>query len=155
MSDEYQAKVQSLSLAKSLAIAAYGESVAAFRYRTIVDRVTDELLSATFLEMAREEQGHHARLQALQRKLFPGGDFVLTPDDKDLVIVGPRLLEVTEDTPVSQVVEIMTRSERRTGGFYAVLAKGTAAADLKSFFQEMADECFDHAKLLGSLTPRD
>lgn len=154
MSDEYQANVQSLSLAKALAIAAYGESVAAFRYRTILDRVTDESLSATFLEMAREEQGHHARLQKLQRELFPGSDFVLTPEDKELVIVGPRLLDVTEDFPLSQTVEMMARSERLTGRFYTVLAKATATPHVKSFLQEMADECFDHAKLLNGLKPK-
>lgn len=155
MSDEYRANVQKLSLAKALAIAAYGESVAAFRYRTILDRVTDESLSATFLEMAGEEQGHHARLQKLQRKLFPGSDFVLTPEDKGFVIVGPRLVEVTEDAPLSQTIEMMTRSERLTGRFYAVLAKATAVPDLESFFLEMADECFDHAKLLSGLKPHD
>lgn len=153
MIDEYQTKVQSLSLAKALATAAYGESVAAYRYRTLLDRVTDEKLRSAFREMADEEQGHHGRVQELQQNLFPNSDFVLTPADKELVIVGPRLLEVNPDVPLSDTLAMMIQSERQTGRFYAARGKIADDPELKAFMMEMADECFDHAKLLGTLSP--
>ena len=83
-----------MSVEKALAIACYGESVAAFRYRTLAERAPTPRHEAVFNEMAEEEQGHHQALSALLAKEFPGSEFLLTPEDKAAVIVGPRMLDI-------------------------------------------------------------
>ena len=93
--------MRSLSPAKALAVAAYWESVAAYRYRTLAEKATTEAQRKFFVDMANEEQSHHTRMQDLLKEHFPGADFVLTPEDKELIIVGPRMLEVPDSGAVS------------------------------------------------------
>ena len=81
--DDYRDKIRMLTPAKALAIAAYGESVAAYRYRTLSDKAPTTIYRDAFTEMATEEQGHHADVQKLLDENFPDSDFVLSPDDKD------------------------------------------------------------------------
>ncbi len=153
MADEYESKVAALSLEKALALAVYGESVAAYRYRTLCEKTTSETHRAIFVETANEEQGHHIRAQNLARKHFPGSDFVLKPEDKELVIVGPRLLDVTDRASFDRALELMYESERLTGRFYATLHRVTTHEGLRPFFKEMADECFGHAQRMQAIPP--
>ncbi len=151
MADEYSEKIRGLTLAKALAIAAYGESVAAYRYRSLVERTDNEDHREVFSEMADEEQGHHKTLQDVLQNSFPGSDFVLSSEDKELVIVGPRLLEITDAASVKKALELISASEILTGNFYAALTKIAQQEDLKPLLQEMADECFTHAQQLKDL----
>jgi len=143
--------LRGLSLEKALAIAAYGESVAAFRYRALAERTADAPLRAVFEEMADEERGHHEMIQALLRKEFPGEDFILSESDKELVIVGSRALDVSTPEAFRRTMELLHASELRTGRFYAALHDTTDRTDLKPMLKEMADECFDHAGRLKEL----
>ena len=147
---DHAQKVRSLLPAKALAIAAYGESVDTYRYRTLSTKTSDPAIRDEFIQMADEEQGHLAAMQQLIEEYFPG-DFVLTPEDKALIIVGQRLLDAYDDAALAKVMPLIIESERLTGRFYGVLAETMPRPDLKPFFQEMADECFDHAERLTQL----
>lgn len=148
--DDYALKVRSLPPAKALAIAAYGESVAAYRYRTLSAKTSNPSIHDEFIKMAEEEQGHHAAMQQLIDEYFPG-DFVLTPEDKALIIVGPRLLDANDNAALAKVMPLIIESERLTGRFYHAVRDSIPRADLRPFFKEMADECFDHADRLIQL----
>lgn len=151
MATDYEDKVRSLVPAKVLAIAAYGESVAAYRYRTLSQKTTSQILRDAFVEMAGEEQGHHGEIQKLIDKHFPGSDFVLTPQDKELVIAGPRLLDPQDAASLEEAMGMIHESEQLTGRFYRMLEQTTPLTELKPTFKSMADECFEHAKKLKAL----
>lgn len=129
----------------------YGESVAAFRYRMLTEKATEAELRRVFTEMADEEQGHHTALQAIADKHFPGVDFVLSPEDKELVIVGPRTFDLHDEESFRRALEMICQSEIQTGSFYAALRTITELDEIKPFLKEMADECFDHAERLRQL----
>lgn len=150
MEAEYLAKVRSLSIEKALAIAAYGESVAAYRYRTLTERARKPEQRRIFEEMADEEQGHHQAVRKLLHQEFPDSDFVLTDADKALVIVGPRMFDLSGPKAFLEALDMIYESERMTGRFYAALHDLTARDDLKPMLKEMADECFEHAERLRS-----
>jgi len=151
VNEEYSAKVRSLTPPKALVIGMYGESVASYRYRTLAEKVPSEHRRSVFMEMADEERGHHEALSKILQERFPGSDFVLTPQDKALVIVGPRMIEVTDAASANVALDMIYESERLTGNFYRALHECTPFAELKPFLQEMADECFEHAQRLTEL----
>lgn len=153
--EDYEAKVRELSTEKALTLGAYGESVAAYRYRTLCEQATSAAHAQIFTEMADEEKGHHLLIQSLLKKHFPGSDFVLTPEDKELVIVGSRMLDVSDRASFERALELIAASERLTGGFYAALHKITDHTELKPVLKEMAEECLDHAKRLAEIPPLD
>ena len=151
MATDLLTKVREIVPAKAFAIAAYGESVAAYRYRTLVDKTNDQRLQSIFQEMCDEEQDHHRQVQELNKRHFPGSDFVLTADDKAMVIDGPRLLEVNDQASFDEALSLIYESELLTGRFYHALEKVTDLEELKPLFKEMGDECFQHAKQLNQL----
>lgn len=153
MGDAYESKVKALTTEKALAVATFGESVAAYRYRTLVEKSTSVQHQKIFNEMANEEQGHHIRLQHLTRTHFSGSDYVLKPEEKELVIVGPRLLEVTDRPSYLRAIEMICESERLTGRFYATLHRLSDLEEIKPFLKEMSDECFEHADRLKAIPP--
>ncbi len=140
-----------MSLVKALAIGVYGESVAAYRYRTLAEKTKPGELQDILSEMATEEQGHHTAVQNLLRKHFPDSDFVLTPEDKELVIVGPRLLDVSSGPALKRAFDLIYESERLTGKFYAALHDVTTRDELRPLLREMADECVEHAARLKAM----
>lgn len=153
MSDDYESKVAALSPEKALSVAAYGESVAAYRYRTLYEKSLSEEHRKVFGEMADEETGHHVRVQDLTKRHFPGSDFVLKAKDKELVVVGPRLLEVTDQASFDRALNMIYETERLTGRFYEALHGITTNEELRPFLKEMAEECFEHAERLKEIPP--
>lgn len=151
MSADHKARIQALSTEKALAVAAYGEAVAAYRYRTLCEKATSETQRKLFEEMAGEELGHHQRLQAVMKKLFPGSDFVLSPEDKELVTVGPRMIDVHDRESFGRAMDLIHASELQTGHFYACLFETTDRDELRAMLKEMADECFEHADRLKQI----
>lgn len=151
MSDDLEAKVRVLAPAKALAMAGYGESVAAYRYRMLAEKTTDETLVAVFVEMAEEEKGHHAMVEKLLTDRYPGADFVLSQEDKEMVTVGQRMLDVSDDASFDRAMVLLRNSERQTGRFYTALHACTDDPQLRSIFQAMADECVAHAHRLETL----
>lgn len=152
MSDDYQERVRALSIEKALAIASYGESVAAYRYRTLSEHTTSGEHRKIFTEMAEEEQDHHRMVLELINKTFPESDFVLSPEDKDMVIVGPRLVDVGSPEAFACAMEQILASELLTGRFYDAVHAVTDRANLKPMLKEMAEECIEHAALLEKIT---
>ena len=155
VTQEYESKVRAFSIEKALSVAAYGESVAAYRYRTLAEKTHSDAHRTIFADMADEEQSHHIAVQKLLKEHFPGIDFVLTPEDKELVTVGPRMLEVTDRASLDRALEWLYESERLTGRFYAALHAVTPREDLRPLLKEMADECVEHAKLLKEIPSLD
>lgn len=151
MTTDFESKVREMSEAKAFALASYGESVAAYRYRTLVEKTPSPQTRAVFVEMAEEEQDHHQRVEELIRRHYPDTDFVLTPEDKELIIAGPRMLDLSDPESYAQALDMICESERLTGRLYATLHSITTEASLRPFFKEMADECIEHAERLEAL----
>ena len=143
--------MRSLAPAKALTVCAYGESVAAYRYRSLAEKAPDEESHRAFVEVAEEEAHHHAGVQALLERHFPRADYVLSKEDKELVIVGPRTFEVGNERELARALAQIHESELQTGHFYAAFAAVTDRQELRPFLQEMARECFRHAERVQGL----
>ncbi len=139
---------------KLLAIGAYGETVAAYRYLVLSEKAPTEDNRRAFADMADEEQEHKQRLQRLLAERYPDSDFLLTPQDKDLVITGPRLLDVHREISFPQAMAMLLQTERKTAGFYARYSKAIAEQDLRALFHQLADEGAEHFQRLRSLARR-
>src|SRR5438552_12007456 len=140
-----------LSPDKALAIGAYGETVAAYRYLVLSEKAMTAEQRAEFAAMAAEEQGHKQRLQRLLADNFPNADFFLRPEDKDMVVVGPRVLKVRDPESFAQAMRWILGTERRTAQFYAKLSKLISQQELRELFQELATEGIDHYRRLAAL----
>ena len=151
MDQAWAQKVRSLSPDKAMNMAAYGESVAAYRYRTLAEKFPTGERHRIFNEMADEEQSHHLEIQQILRTTFPQADFVLSNEDKAMVVVGPRMLEVTARTPLASVLETIVATEKLTGSFYAALQDTFVPESLRPRLKAMAEECFEHAALLKKI----
>ncbi len=136
---------------KALAIGAYGETVAAYRYLIFAERVANKSHRDAFSAMADEEQDHKQRLQALLARLYPGADFVLSERDKEMVVVGPRLLEVRDDKQFAEALDYTLATEQRTSAFYRTLSQSIREAPLTALFKELAEEGADHYHRLREL----
>lgn len=140
-----------LSTDKILALGAYGESVAEYRYGLLARKATDPRDREAFAEMATEEGGHRQRLDALLAGNFPGSEFVLEPDEKELVVVGPRLLEVRDADTFAQAMRFILGTERRTARFYKQMSETVALPEARELFRELAEEGADHYMRLRTL----
>lgn len=136
---------------KALAIGAYGESVAAYRYLVFAERAASRQHRDAFAAMADEEQDHKQRLQKLLATLYPDSDFVLSPGDKELVVVGPRLPSVREDGQFAEALQHTLATEQRTSAFYHRLAQTVADPQLRQLFQSLAEEGAEHHRRLMEL----
>jgi len=119
---------------KMLAIGVYGETVAAYRYLVLSEKAPGEAHRKEFAEMAEEEQGHKQLLGDLLAELYPDADFVLTPEDKELVITGTRMIEVKDQASFAQAMRMILHTERKTARFYANHAKHMPQKDLRELF---------------------
>src|SRR5690242_13106555 len=86
-----------LSDDKALAIAAFGESVAAYRYIVLSEKARDPKLRSSFETMARDERLQRDRIQTLLQRLAPSAGYYLSQEDKLAVCVGPRLVDARDD----------------------------------------------------------
>ena len=135
---------------KLLAIGVYGETVAAYRYLVLSDKAPAEHRKE-FAEMSDEEQGHKELLQGLLADLYPDADFVLTPEDKQLVITGTRMIEVKDAASFAEAMRMILHTERKTARFYANHAKHMPKEDLRELFQRLAEEGADHYQRLKTI----
>lgn len=140
-----------LSPDKLLAIGAYGETVAAYRYLVLSEKAPTEGSRREFADMADEEQGHKQRLQKILAERYPDSDFVLTPEDKELVVTGPRLLDVHSEVSFADAMAMMLQTERKTARFYARHGKTVSERDLKALFVQLAEEGAEHYQRLREL----
>src|SRR5262249_39456268 len=82
---------------KALAIAAFGESVAACRYMVLPEKARDPKLRESFESMAKDQRTQRDRLQTILQRLAPAAAYYLSQEDKLTVCVGPRLVDARDD----------------------------------------------------------
>jgi rubrerythrin len=136
---------------KLLAIGIYGETVAAYRYTVLSEKAPTESYRKEFADMADEEQGHKELLQGLLADLYPDADFVLTPEDKELVITGTRMIEVKDAESFAEAMRMILHTERKTARFYANHARHMPQKNQRDLFQSLAEEGADHYQRLKTI----
>lgn len=124
---------------KALAIAAYGEAVAAYRYIELSEKSRDAQLRESFEQMAREERLQRDRIQALLQKLAPTGGYYLSQEDKLAVCVGPRLVDARDDARFDEAMKLVIASEKRSASFYLRYSLFARDAEVKALFSELAE----------------
>jgi rubrerythrin len=134
-----------------LAIGIYGESVAAYRYTVLSERVPDPQDRQMFRDIAKEEQGHRARLEALARRHYPDRSFYISDEDKALVLTGPRLIEVRDVEDYREVMQIALHTEIRVSQFYEEMSHRVSHPEIRAVFQELSEEGFEHHQKLHDL----
>jgi len=123
---------------KALAIAAFGESVAAYRYIVLSEKAQDVMLRASFEAMARDERAQRERIQALLERLAPCSGYFLTQEDKLAVCVGPRLVDARDDARFDEAMKLVIASEKRSASFYARFGTFAHDPEVKALFSELA-----------------
>ncbi len=134
-----------------LAIAVYGEQVAAYRYTVLAERVPGQRDRQMFAEIAKEEQSHRNRIQRLLDRFHPDSSFYLSEEDKALVVAGPRLVNVRDVQDYRQVMQLALDTEYRVASFYRAMSEKVDNPQVQETFRELAAESFDHHDRLASL----
>jgi rubrerythrin len=136
---------------KLLAIGAYGETVAAYRYLVLSEKSPTTADRRRFADMADEEQEHKQQLQKVLAEKFPDASFLLTPEDKALVVSGPRLLNVHRAISFVEAMDMMIETERKTASFYARYGPLISDGTLRTLFHRLAEEGAGHYQRLQAL----
>lgn len=123
---------------KALAIAAFGESVAAYRYIVLSEKARDARLRESFETMAHEERRQRDRIQGLLQRLAPAAGYYLGPEDKLAVCVGPRLVDARDDARFDEAMRLVIASEKRSASFYARFSAFARDQEVKALFTELA-----------------
>ena len=123
---------------KALAIAAFGESVAAYRYIVLSEKARDPKLREHFETMAREERVQRERIQGMLQRLAPTAGYYLSQEDKLAVCVGPRLVDARDDARFDEAMKLVIASEKRSASFYARYSVFAKDAEVKGLFAELA-----------------
>ncbi len=143
-----QPDLSCLSDNKALAIAAFGQSVAAYRYMVLAEKAADPRLRTGLQEMAARENNRRTQLQTLQEKLFSSTCFFLDSHEKNMVCVGPRILDARDQAHFDEALKLLIASEKRIAGFYARYAAQTGRSEIKETFSTFADESLHRVSLL-------
>jgi len=136
---------------KALAIAAFGESVAAYRYIVLSEKTRDQKLQHSFELMAREERCQRDRIQAILQRLAPTAGYYLSPEDKLSVCVGPRLVDARDDARFDDAMKLVIASEKRSASFYARFTAFARDSEVKSLFTELAAAGISQVQRLRAL----
>jgi rubrerythrin len=134
-----------------LTIGIYGETVAAYRYSVLAEKLPGEADRKAFAAISQEEQEHKERLQKLLDKFYPGSSFYLSDEDKALVVTGPRLINVRDVQDYRQVMKMAVETELHTSQFYHAMSSRVQNPEIKALFEELALEGFDHHRRLLEL----
>ena len=148
MSKSQAEQFASIGPAKALAMGCYGEDLAAYCYVQLSEKAERECDRKEFKAMVAEEQTHRAWLQALLDKHYPGSDFVLTPDEKQMVESGSRFLNITNRAAFEDAVRRVVVSEEKTAHFYREMAPHIDQAEVKRMYEELAKEGVEHHRRL-------
>jgi rubrerythrin len=136
---------------KALAVAAFGESVAAYRYIELSEKARDPRLRESFERMAAEERAQRDRVQAILQRLAPSAGYYLSPEDKDAVCVGPRLVDARDDARFDEAMRLVIASEKRSASFYARFSAFARDEQVKALFTEFAAAGIAHVQRLRAL----
>lgn len=133
---------------KALAIAAFGESVATYRYIVLAEKSTNAALRTCFDEMVQQENSRRNDLQRLIERLFPSACFFLDPDDKSMVCVGPRLVDARDDARFDEAIKVLIASEKRSASFYARYGAQTSQPEVKHLFVRLSRDGLERVRRL-------
>ncbi|MEI7767178.1 MAG: ferritin family protein [Phycisphaerae bacterium] len=136
---------------KALAIAAYGESVASYRYIVLAEKARSTHFRAAFEAMALEERGHRDLVQRMLDQISPGSGFFLANEDKAVVCVGPRLVDARDDARFDEALRLVIGSEKRTASFYHRYASHAKHTNVRELFAQLAAEGIEHVRRLRIL----
>ena len=136
---------------KALAIAAYGQAVAAYRCIILAEKAVQNTLRASFEAMAGEKNLERDRLQAALARLFPAACFFLAAGDKNLVCVGPRLVDARDDTRFDEAMRLLIASEKRAISFYNRYASQAKTATVRELFLILAADGLERVRRLRRL----
>jgi rubrerythrin len=136
---------------KALAVAAFGESVAAYRYIVLSEKTRDPKLRDSFEHMARQERAHRDRLQEILRRIAPTAAYYLSQEDKLAVCVGPRLVDARDDARFDEAMKLVIASEKRSASFYSRYSAHARDAQVKVLFIELAAEGIAQVQRLRTL----
>jgi rubrerythrin len=123
---------------KALAVAAFGEAVAAYRYIVLSEKARDLKLRDSFEAMAKDERTQRDRLQTLLQRISPTSGFYLSQEDKLSVCVGPRLVDARDDARFDEAMKLVIASEKRSASFYIRYTAFAQDAEVKALFSELA-----------------
>ncbi len=123
---------------KALAIAAFGESVSAYRYIVLSEKARDVRLRESFEAMAQGERVQRDRIQAVLQRISPVSGYYLTQEDKLAVCVGPRLVDARDDARFDEAMKLVIASEKRLASFYARFTAFARDEEVKTLFTELA-----------------
>ena len=151
MSKSREELLSTMETAKALTLGCYGEDMAAFCYLQLADKAEREQDRREFREMVAEEQEHRSRLRALLDKHYPDSDFVLSPEEKQVVEGGARSLNITDRKSFEDAVRGVVVSEAMTARFYRQMEHHVDQPEVKAIFLELADEGVTHHKRLLQL----
>jgi rubrerythrin len=90
-------------------------------------------------------------LQELIADHYPETDFVLTPEDKAIVVTGPRLIDVRDAAAFAEAMRMILETERKTACFYAQNGRHFPEARIRGLFHELAEEGSEHYQRLSAL----
>jgi rubrerythrin len=123
---------------KALAIAAFGESVAAYRYIVLSEKARDAKLRDSFETMAKDQRVQRDRLQQILQRLAPAAAFYLSEQDKLAVCVGPRVVDARDDARFDEAMKLVISSEKRSASFYLRYTPFAQDGEVKAVFTELA-----------------
>jgi rubrerythrin len=136
---------------KALAIGAYGEAVSAYRYIVLAEKAPEVRLRGSFETMVQSENAQRDAIHNLLQELFPATNFLLTPQDKELVCVGPRLVDARDDARFDEAMKLVIASEKRSISFYGRYAAAARHPKVKDLFTKLTAEGLDRVRLLRQL----
>ncbi len=133
---------------KALAIAAFGQSVAVYRYMVLAEKAVDPRLRLGLQEMAAQEDLRRNQLRSLMEKLFPSACFFLDGQEKNMVCVGPRILDARDQAHFDDAMKMLVASEKRIAAFYARYAAQTRHPEIKKIFSTFSQDSLQRVILL-------
>ena len=148
MSKAREELLATLGPAKALTLGCYGEDMAAYCYVQLSEKAERDQDRKEFKEMVAEEQGHRAWLRALLDKHYPGSDFVLSAEEKQMVESGSRFDSITDRKSFEEALRRVITSEMKTSQFYGQMVSHVDQPEVKAIFGELADEGVGHHKRL-------
>ncbi len=123
---------------KAQAIAGYGESVSAYRYIVLSEKSRDPKLKESFEEMAALERVQRLQIQQLLERVAPQASFYLSPEDKAVICVGPRLVDARDDTHFDEAMRLVIASEKRACSFYGRYSEFAKDSEVREVCRKLA-----------------
>jgi len=133
---------------KALAIAAYGEAVAVYRYIVLAEKARTVKLRDAFEGMAVSERHDRDRIQGLLAKFAPSHGFYLSSEDKLAVCVGPRLFDPRDEARFDEAMRLVIASEKRAASFYQRYVAFAKDPEVAALFAELGAEEVAHIQRL-------